>query len=217
MASCTDSPRGAYYRANPIAANENDDFLESRYKCTAEWHLWRLRDRKGQRAPLAVPLYSFAWMISKNSGRFYCSAVNLAAHFGVNQSTVLRALDALAKSGFFVVISKEPFQPSIYQVVKHNDWAKSHPHSCAQKVTFPWSAEQGDELGVCLYAASGGRVRWYPNLLAAIRKTGLSDDEVVREFENFFAFENERRQAGGWHGHWKSVAFRFLKFLKGEL
>jgi hypothetical protein len=188
----------------------------SPYYCTVEWHLVRLRDAKGRKVPFAAILYPFAYRISKKSGRFHCSAVNLAAHFETSQWTVLRAMEALTIAGFLIPLSKEPFQPSIYQVLSHKDWASAHPESCSVKAAFPWSGEIGDKLGVRLFTASGGRIKYMPHMLAALRNTGLADDEIVKHFESFMAQEVERRQVGGWHGRWKSVRFRFLRHLRGE-
>jgi hypothetical protein len=79
------------------------------------------------------------------------------------------------------------------------------------------SGEPGDELGVRLYNASGGRIKYQPHKLAALRKTGLADDRIVEAFERFVGYENARRTAGGWHGRWGTVGFRFLRWLKDEL
>jgi hypothetical protein len=189
---------------------------EAYYHCSIEWHLAQLRDSKDRRAPFAAALHPFALRISRKSGRFHCSAVRLAKYFRVSKWTVLRAMEALTIAGFFVPISKELFESTNYRVVLHTDWAKTHPGQCVVKTEFPWSGEPGDELGRRLYTASGARTKWYPNLLDSLRKTGLADDEIVSRFEDFFALEIERRQAGGWHGQWKSVPFRFTKCMKNE-
>lgn len=189
---------------------------EAYYHCSAEWHLSRLKDSKDRKAPFAAILYPFAYRLSKKSGRFHCSAVRLAGHFGVSKWTIIRAMEALILAGFFVVISKELFQSTTYRVVSHKDWAKDHPGACAVKAAFPWSDESGDELGVRLHTASGGRTKWHPNLLASLRKTGLSDDQIVTRFDAFVRQEIERHQAEGRHGGWKSVPLKFAKYLKDE-
>lgn len=194
-----------------------DDNEQSNYHCSPEWHLQRLRHANDKRVPFAAILYPFAHRISKNSGLFHGSAVGVASHFGVSEWTVLRAMEALVAAGFFVVVSKEAFQSSVYRVFSHSDWVKDHPNCCVVKATFPWSGEDGDKLAGRLYNASGGKVKYLSFQLAALRKTGLSDDEIVHRFEGFVADENRRRQAGGWHGHWKSVRYRFLQYLKGNI
>jgi hypothetical protein len=195
---------------------EKNDKEYSNYHCTQEWHLTRLRDAEGHKAPFAAILYPFAFRISKKSGRFHCSAVKIAEHFAVSEWTVLRAMRALMTAGFFDLINKEVFQSSVYRVVSHVEWAKAHPGGCAIRSTFPLSSERGDELGVRLFNASGGRLKYQPYKLAALRATGLSDDEIVKRFEDFVAHETARREAGGWHGPWKAVGYRFLQHLKGD-
>lgn len=189
--------------------SEYNNSLSSYYHCSAEWHLWRLKDSGGHKTPFAAALYPFAFRISKNSNRFYCSAEGIAEHFGTSPDTVRRAMNALTTSGFFIVIDKEYFHSTIYRVVSHDDWAKAHPESCVVKAEFPWSGEEGDQLGVRLYTASGGRVKSFANILAALRKTGFTDDQIVEKFELFLA-------ARRGHGASKSILFRFQKFLQQE-
>jgi hypothetical protein len=131
------------------------DNKESAYHCTIEWHLARL-------VPLAAVLYPFAYRISKASRRFHCSAVNLVQHFGVSEWTVLRAIRALQAAGLFILLAKEPFKPSVYRVVSHKEWAADHRGCCAVRDAYPWSEEGGDQLGIRLYNASGGRSNTSP-------------------------------------------------------
>jgi hypothetical protein len=181
------------------------------YHCGPEWHLAKLKSR------FAAILYPFAWRISKKTKRFYCSAEQVAGHFGVSRWTVLRAINELEELGFFSLINKEPFRPSDYTVLSHQDWVKTHPDCCAIRATYPWSGEKGDELGVKLFSLSGGRVKYRPYQLKALRNTELSDEEIAKQFDLFVRVEMHRRDQGGWHGRWASVRFRFLKWLKGEL
>jgi hypothetical protein len=186
------------------------DNKESAYHCTIEWHLARL-------VPLAAVLYPFAYRISKASHRFHCSALNLAQHFGVSEWTVLRAIRALQAAGLFILLAKEPFKPSVYQVVSHKEWAAIYPGLCAVKTAYPWSEEGGDQLGIRLHNASGGRVKYQPHKLTALRNTGFTEDEIVSKFEQFVASENARREAKHWYGRWSAVPFRFLQYLNGKL
>lgn len=199
-----------------MALSEDSISSIAYYYCSIEWHLNQLRDSDGGKTPFVAILYPFAYRISKKSGIFHASAVRLAEHFGVSQWTVIRAMEALKLAGFFVVISKELFQSTSYRVVSHKDWVVSHPENCAVKAMFPWSDEPGDELGKALYNASGGRAKWHANQLTALRKTGLSDDQIVIRFKLYVSQEIEQRQAGGWHGRWKFVPRQFVKCLKDE-
>ena len=192
--------------------NDSTDLLGSNYHCSPEWHLARLKH-----APFAAPLYSFAFRISKKTGRFHGSVLGLAGHFKVSRWKVQRAIQALLDLEFFVVISQEPFSPSVYSVLSHAAWKKEHPGRCVVKEEFPWSGEEGDQLAMWLWNVSGGKVKYQPHKLAALRKTGLTDDQIVEQFETFVANENARRQDGGWHGRWAAAQYRFLRWLRGEL
>lgn len=190
----------------------NYDSLQAHYHCSAEWHLGQMVYGEGKRAPFAAILYPFAYRVSRNSKLFYGSAERIAEHFGVSPWTVLRAMEALTCAGFFVVVSKAKFQPTIYKVLSHKDWAKAHPGCCAVKTTFPWSGEKSDRLGMHLFTRSGGRVKWYPNVLAGLRKTGLPDDQIVQRFDVFFA---QKLNAG--HSRWRTLPFKFLKALREDV
>jgi hypothetical protein len=194
-----------------VEANLATEDMPSRYHCSPEWHLSRLRH-----TPFAGLLYSFARRISKESGRFHGSVVGMAEYFGVSRFTAQRAIAALVDLGFFVQVAREPFSPVVYRPVSHNDWAAKHPGNCAVKEWFPWSSEGGDELGVRLWNASGGKVKFMSFQLVALRNTGLSDEQIVAAFEEFVAAGQARRQAGGRNGHQGSVQSRFLRWLKGR-
>lgn len=184
----------------------------SNYHCSPEWHLAQLA-----RTPFAALLYPFAHRISKDTGSFHGSVVGIAAYFDVSRWKVQRAIKALLDLGFFVLISQEPFMPSVYGVLSHKEWAAARPGGCVVKETFRWSGESGDPLGVQLWNVSGGRVKYQPYKLAALRKTGLTDDQIVGKFGQFIANENARRKAGRWHGRWGPVQHRFLRWLTGAL
>jgi hypothetical protein len=185
--------------------------ISSRYHCSPEWHLAQLRN-----TPFAGLLYSFALRISKQTHLFHGSVLGIAEYFGVSRWKVQRAIASLVQLEFFVPVAREVFAPSTYRVISHNEWAADHPGQCAVKETLPWSAEEGDELGVRLWNASGGKVKYQAYQLTALRKTGLTDDEIVKEFETFVAAEQARREKGGWSGRWKAVQPRFYRWLTGN-
>ena len=70
----------------------------------------------------------------------------------------------------------------------------------------PWEG-QGDPLGRALFAASGGRARFLPYQMNGLRRSGLPDDEVTKEFRVFL---DRNPQAGR---AWKSVYYRFRNHL----
>lgn len=184
----------------------------SRYHCSPEWHLSRL-----VHAPLAGVLYSFALRISAKSGVFHGSVLGIADYFDVSRWKVQRAIKALVDSEFFVRVAQETFQPSVYHVICHNDWAAKHPGCCAVKETFPWSGEEGDPLGKRLWNASGGKIRYMSFQVVALRSTGLTDDQIAAAFDDFVAAFNARREASGRHGRWSTVQPQFLRWLTGRL
>jgi hypothetical protein len=176
---------------------------ESPFHCSAEWHL------QGMTSRLAPALYSWAWKLSKKSGVFSPSAENVAMYFGVHRNTVQRALEELANVGFLEVWQVEQFKPNVYHIVDHKEWAKRHPGQCVKKSSFPWEGE-GDPLGTELHAISGQRVKLLPNQTVALRKFGLSDDEVKAEFHTFLdesSYEGKR---------WKYAYYDFLKHLRAR-
>lgn len=183
---------------------------ETNYHCSIEWHLARLTNFAGL-------IYSFAYRLSKKSERFHCSTENLAEYFGVSRSKVSRAIQQLRAAGFFQLIVEEYFRPNVYKVLSHKEWAEDNPDRCAEKISFPWSSEKGDELGARIYNLSGGRVKMAPYKLAALRKTGLSDETIGHTFEKFVQGEINRRESGNWQGRWSAVSYKFLRYLKGEL
>lgn len=196
-----------------MALNENNDKFESYYHCSVEWHLWQLKTRKGIKTPFATVLYAFAYHLSKDSGVFYASAVRIAEHFNTSVWSVIRAMDALTIAGFFCVISKENFRSTMYRVVSHVDWAEAHPGQCVKKAALSKSGMKKDELGVRLHAKCGGRTKWYPYDLAALRQTNLDDNEIVNSFDMFVAQQIHGRQAG----EWESVPSKFRDYLSREV
>jgi hypothetical protein len=176
---------------------------ESPFHCSAEWHLQQMTSR------LALAVYSLARKLSGTSGVFSASAENVAMYFGVHRNTAQRALEELANFGFFELSQIERFKPNVYHVVDHKEWAIRHPGQCVKKSSFPWDGE-GDPLGTQLHAISGQRVKFLPNQAAALRKFGLSDDQIKAEFHTFLdesSYEGKR---------WKYAYYDFLKHLRAR-
>jgi hypothetical protein len=190
--------------------SEGNEF--SRYYCSPEWHLARLTH-----TPYAGLVYSFASRISKGSKSFHGSAQGVAQYFGVSRWKIQRAMKALVELGFFVLIEQEFYAPSVYRVITHNEWAIEHPGCCTKKETLPWSEEKGDPLGVRLWNISGGKVRYQPYQLTALRKIELTDDQIATAFKEFVTAEQARREKGGWHGRWGAVQARFWRWITGRL
>jgi hypothetical protein len=170
------------------------------FHCSAEWHLGSATSR------LAPILYSWAARLSCHSGNFFPSVRNIAEYFVVNRATVFRALQELEGLGWLEVLQREPGKSVNYRVVSHAEWQRQNPGCCIEKETFPWTGE-GDPLARSLYAASGGRAKFLPNQVGALRKCGLSDEEIASEFRVFLDRKPQKGQA------WKSVYYRFRPHL----
>lgn len=182
------------------------DFVwdDSPFHCSAEWHLQQMTSR------LALAVYCLARKLSRKSGVFSASAENVAMYFGVHRNTAQRTLEELANSGFFGLSQIERFKPNVYHVVDHKEWAKKHPGRCVKKSSFPWDGE-GDPLGTQLHAISGQRVKFLPNQAAALRKYGLSDDQIEAEFRTFLdetSYEGKR---------WNYAYYDFRKHLRTRI
>jgi hypothetical protein len=138
---------------------------------------------------------------------FSASAENVALYFGVHRNTVQRALEEIANAGFFALREVEQFRPNVYHVLDHKEWAKRHPGLCVKKSSFPWQGE-GDPLGRELPAISGQRVKFLPHQTVALRRFGISEDEIKAEFRTFLdesTYEGKR---------WKYAYYDFLKYLR---
>jgi hypothetical protein len=167
--------------------------------CSSEFHLARLKSK------LAPLVYSLALRLSKCNDVFFASLENLTDYFGVGYSTTWRAVRELVDFGWFELISDEPFHHSTYRVIKHEEWAKQYPGMCREKTE--WTGDR-DELGVELHAASGGRVRFFPGHLKALRATGLAHEAIVAQWKAFL--DADMTFGTGW----RTVFYRFLKLLR---
>jgi hypothetical protein len=150
---------------------------ETAYHCTATWHLARM-------TRAAEMIYSLACVISKTSHRFFCSAPNLAQYIGYERRQIYRGLQELEDAGFLELESRQTFQSSVYGVILHKAWAQNHPGRCATKQAFPWDGE-GDELGRKMFALSGGRHRFLNHEIQMLRKSGLSEELILTEWQDF--------------------------------
>jgi hypothetical protein len=204
-------PPGEMSEMNRAPASSDESALgkdhtreESPFHCSAERHLVRMSSR------FAPALYSWARRLSRNSRVFSASAENVAKHFEIERKTVLRALEELSTVGFFELIRIERFKPSVYRVVDHKEWAKSHPGRCVEKDTLPWEGE-GDPLGRQLFAISGQRTRFLPNQVTGLRRLGFSDGQIE---EAYRAFLDEQDYEGK---QWKRAYYDFHAHLQSLL
>ena len=90
-----------------------------------------------------------------------------------------------------------------------------HPsEACAVKRTFRGQKKKEIPLQ-CSYSTPAGSPKVKPFQLAALVKTGQSDDNLVRYFGIFVKHESERRRKD-WHGRW-SVAARDSEMINGDI
>jgi hypothetical protein len=178
----------------------------SLFFCSAEWHFAQLSGPGARYAPL---IHSHALHIARTSGIYSASVPNLAAYFGADEKSIRKALHILLALGFFEIVEEAPGSSVRYRPIRHKDWQPKNPGRCTAKQAGVW---QGDTLSAELYAISGQRFRTYPNLIKAMRKTKLSDDQIK---EHFRMFATQEHSAG--HIKWGGFAGRFLKHLKAQL
>jgi len=183
---------------------ENETF----YHCSAEWHLAQLQ---GKGATIAALIYNWAFRLSKQTGIFHASIPRMSAYFDRDEKTIRKALRLLVKLGFFDVVRQAPGATVCYKPVRHDDWRRTHPHDCAQRLAMPWDDEPQDKLAQVLYGISGGQCPVYANVLKGIRKTGHGETAIKKHFVDFIVIDQPvgKRWGNGFHG-------RFIKYLKTQ-
>jgi hypothetical protein len=175
------------------------------YHCCAEWHLAKLY-------LICALIYPFALRLSRNSGKFVCSAARVAEYFDVSLRTVQRAYRDLRTLGFFVLLEsgKDKFEPSIFKVMNHKEWATRNPGKCVEKIAYQWTAE-GDPLGKSLWVASGCQVLFQPFQVKAYRDEGIPEPEIISLFSAWYSVQKAQRWGKKWR---KGVGYHFLMHLR---
>jgi len=175
------------------------------FHCGVEWHLAQL-------CLICALIHPFALRLSRNSRKFACSAARVAEYFGVSVRTVQRAYRELKNSGFFILVEsgQDKFEPSVYQVLTHAEWAARNPGKCVEKIAYQWTAE-GDSLGKALWAASGCQVQFQPFQVKAYRDEGIPEPEIISLFSAWYSVEKTKRWGKRWR---KGAGFRFLMHLR---
>jgi hypothetical protein len=181
------------------------DISNFHYHCSAEWHLARL-------SPASRVVYPHALRLSRKSGKFCGSAVGLAEYFAYERHAIGRSLRELVETGFFVLLEKGTFESNIYKVLPHTEWAAANPGRCTSKVEMPWAGE-GDPLGQQLWIASGSRIKFRDDQVQFLRKLGLSEPEIVSQFEKFWVLENAKVKASIYKSNRRGIVRRFLTIM----
>ncbi len=180
-----------------------DEFDVSPLYCSSEWHFARFG---GEGREYTYPIYSLAFRISSDSGRFSASISTLAEYLDADPKAIRAALHLLVLAGFFKVLKAEEGKSVSYRPVPHQEWSEAHPHCCINKDVLPWS--EGDKLGQDMYAASDGRYKTRLNLLSGIRKTGHSDAAILTLWREFLEIKNPEGYK------WKHITGQFIKYLR---
>src|SRR5258708_2907527 len=178
----------------------------ARLYCSAEWHI-------EQHCPKpASSIYSIAFRVAKDSGRFTMSYPSLATYFHTSERTIRRAIHGLREIGFFKLLSNERGHKCTYQPIQHTAWKHVHLDQCLEKLEAPTYWEK-DLLGQALFAQCDGRVKFfYPHVLKGMRNTGLTDLEIVARMKEFRQLD--KPPAGQpWT---KGFVVRFMAYLQGK-
>jgi hypothetical protein len=135
-----------------------------------------------------------------------------AAFFKIGMRTAQRAFENLKRLGFFVLLEsgKDNYEPSVYQILTHQEWAAKNPGKCTVKYDNGW-AEQEDPLGPRLFNLSGGRIKFKPFQIHSYRKTGLDGTLIEEEFASWYMIENSKHTGKKWRN---AVGYEFGQYLK---
>ena len=196
--------------------------IERGLKCGVECHLWR----SGLELAIYTKLAAVTWDKGEAKHGTYFSSIEIIAQlFGVPYNSAQRAVKSLVKSGWLVQVESttgrtsaralkyETFKSKNYRVVTHKEWAANHKDRCYIAEPMPWDGEPKDALALALYRESQGKVRWYPNIIKALRGTGLSDHGIVTAWREYVAsWDKEPWSPRGW----QNKAFRFPSEIKAR-
>jgi hypothetical protein len=135
----------------------------------------------------------------------------MAEFLGCDYSTCRRAFNALVAAGWFLKAdSDNPYKPKNYRIVKHEDWIQANPGQCYVRETMVWDSEAQDKLAQDLWKASSGNTEWQTNMLASLRKSGFSDEEIGSRWRAFIETLNPPPKTKQWRG----IQFKFIKELR---
>ncbi len=164
-------------------------------------------------------IYSFLLRLSvKHERQVWVAIPKVAAHLKIHLRTAERAFEHLHKSGFFVLLEsgKAKGEASLYKILVHSEWAEKYPEQCSQKFDAGWKDEE-DPLGVALYAACAGKIKFSSFHIACYRRLQgsctppLSDQMVMDQFRVWFPPYAAAQKGKHWR---KSVGRKFKEHLE---
>lgn len=196
--------------------------LQRGFRCSPEKHLWR----SGLKLAIYQRMAAVTWVKSRQAyGVYHSSIQNLADYFGVLHQSAQRAVSELIDEGWLRYVEpKQTCKTSArrlradnnghkdLQIVTHEEWTKHYTTGrCFLPDSMPWDTERKDPLALALHRESKGNVRWHPNLLTSLRKTGKTDADIECAYrEHVQAMTDEPRRARGW----QSNAYKWVADFK---
>jgi hypothetical protein len=176
-------------------------------KCDANKHLWRLG---GVAVAIYWKLYAVTYAGPLGHNDYFTSVESMAEFLGCDYSTCSRAFRSLVDAGWLLKDGgNNPYKSKNYHIVTHDDWVPKNPGQCYEREQMVWDGEAHDKLAQDLWKASNGNTVWQKNLLASLRKTGFTDEEILTKWHAFVATLNPMPKAKQWRG----VQFKFIKEL----
>jgi hypothetical protein len=189
---------------------------DSPYYCSPGWHFAALTGRGAIYVPL---IYAHALLLAGKSRRYCPSIENLAKYFRTSVKSIRRAVHLLVATGFFEELKAEPGRPVSYDPILHTrtnpEWPTKHPGQCCVRIEMPdyWRAD-GDPLAVQLHAATDQKVRFYANMLKALRNVEPNDSAILAHCQEFWQ-NGDTGPAGQARSH-KGFFGRFYKDIKAK-
>jgi|SRR5882762_1745483 len=184
----------------------NQEFSE--FYCCAEWHIAQFERASGA----AALIYPWALRVSGETRKFRASVAQAAQFFKVNLRTAQRAVENLKRLGLFVLLEsgQDNYEPSVYQVLTHQEWSASNAGKCTEKYDNGW-AEQEDPLGPKLFNLSGGKIKFKPFQILTYRKTGIDENLIAELFEDWYPQHRDQHNGKRWRN---AVGYEFGQHLK---
>jgi hypothetical protein len=183
------------------------------FQCDASWHL--------RKHGLAFALYTKLGAVTYDKdlrihGEYWSTGEKLAEFYDADENDVTAKLRWLAARGWLEKLGDAPiYKPKDYRYVEHKEWAAAHPGKCFVSEQRVWDDEDHDKLAQALHKHSFGKTFWYPNMLAGLRATGLSDENIIRAWRSHLGSmvkKPNRRKL------WKRTALEFVHVIgKGHV
>jgi DNA-binding MarR family transcriptional regulator len=189
------------------------EHVQRGFKCDASWHL--------RESGLTLAIYTKIGAITYDGitstyGTYFSSGRALAEFFGANEDSVTKILRELRKDGWLQSVGNEenPYKPNNYHFVTHDEWREKHSGQCYSRDVQVWDEDEHDLLAQSLHKISLGKTFWYNNMLAGLRATGSTDEEICGAWRKYFAqLEKKPKSQKGW----QKIALSFVAGCKTAL